>query len=117
MPRKTKTGPNGKKPSKTGFVRDYLKSHAGAKPLEIVAAAKAAKISITASHVSNIKSTLGSKKGKPGRPKGSKNRVSALRGRGSTDLAAFNAFAEAVVAAGGSQAAQRFLSALEALGI
>jgi hypothetical protein len=102
---------------------DFVRSMPGASASEVVAAGKAKGFKFSAGLVYNVRSTAKNKakpKGKPGRPKGSKNKPRVGRppkAKGSADLASFNAFAEAVVAVGGSQAAQRFLAALEALGI
>ena len=124
MPRKKKAKPGRKAggPNKSAFIRSQP---ASLKAAEVVAAAKAKGLTITEGLVYAVRSgdkSKGQPKGKPGRPKGSKNKPKAGKPRrlpkaGSKDLASFNAFAEAVVAVGGSQAAQRFLAALEALGI
>lgn len=98
-------------PNKSDFVRSMPNAKAG----EVVAAAKAKGLTITAGLVYAVRSA-----GKAAKPKaGSKPKAAPgqPRAKGASDLATFNAFAQAVVAAGGSKAAARFLSALEALGI
>ena len=116
MPRAKKT-----KVNKSAFIRTQP---ASASAKEVVATGKKAGVAINEAFVYAVRSAAKAKgsKRKPGRPKGSRNAPKATKGRwangtGSTDLAAFNSFAEAVVRVGGSEAAQRFLRALEALGI
>jgi hypothetical protein len=124
MPRKKKPGQKSSGMNASDFVRSMPNASAS----DVVAAGKAKGLKFSAGLVYNVRSTAKNKakpKGKPGRPKGSKNKPKAIsskpgrppKAKGSADLAAFHTFSEAVIAVGGSQAAQRFLAALEALGI